>query len=343
MSFASYKKNRTTSLEDLVNQAETANPQQKSFEADPLDWYPTTDKAGNAQIVVRFMPPLETEENTYFVRWWHHSFQDDTTGMWYIDNCLSTLNPSFDPLKVQDPVMEFNQKLYKKAGKDASDDNPYKKQASKQKRNINFRSNVWIVADSHKQDAKNTLRKWKYGQGMFNEITKAMKPIKIEGAMEAVEPINPFDLIDGANLIITITTDPTKKVNGKAARKYEYKWMAAAPLGDEKMMEDVWNQLNAQNDKGKYTFSLREYVTPDKFKPYESLLARLVKVLGYDPLKDASKAPAAPHTPPRQQQTAVVEDTPPWDTGKTLASAEAPAGDKDDWFAQLENKEKEAE
>ena len=251
MSFASYKKNRVSSLEDLVNQAEAANVQQKSYEADPLDWYPTTDKAGNAQIILRLMPPLESEENTYFVRWWHHSFQDDRTGMWYIDNCLSTLNPSFEADKAQDPVMLFNQKLYKAAGKDAADDNPNKKQASRQKRNINFRSNVWIIADSHKPDANGTLRKWKYGQGMFNEIMKAMKPVKIEGALEQEAPINPFDLIEGANLKITISTDPTKKVNGKPARKYEYKWLNPAPLGSDKMMEAVWNELNSDNDKGK--------------------------------------------------------------------------------------------
>jgi hypothetical protein len=344
MSFASYKKNRVTSLEDLVQQTEAASPQGKSFEADPLDWYPTTDKAGNAQIVLRFMPPLETEENTYFVRWWHHSFQNETTGMWYIENCLSTLNPSFSEDGAQDPVMQFNQILYKKAGKDADDNNPYKKQASKQKRNINFRSNVWIIADSHKPDAKGTLRKWKYGQAMFNEISKAMKPKQIEGAFEQIEPINPFDLIDGANLIITITTDPTKKVNGKPARNYEYKWMKAGPLGSDKMMEEVWNELNSDGVNGKKKFSLADYVSPDKFKPYDDLKKRLVRVLGCDPLVggqvSADKAPTPPQTAPRPQQSAVVEDIPPWDKGKTLASAEAPKQDED-WFAKYEENQPE--
>lgn len=346
MSFASYKKSRNTSLEDLVNQGEAATTQQKSFEADPLDWYPTTDKMGNAQILLRFMPALETEENVYFVRWWHHSFQNESTGNWYIDNCLSTLNPSFDPEKVQDPVMQFNQILYKKAGKDAPDDNPFKKQASKQKRNINFRSNVWIIGDSHKPDANGTLRKWKYGQGMFNEIMKAMKPTKIEGAMEQEAPINPFDLIEGANLKITITTDPTKKVNGRPARNYEYKWLNPAPLGPDKKMEEVWDQLNADDAKGEKTFSLAKYVTPDKFKSYEDLRKRLVRTLGFDPLAAAAPAavaaPAAPQTAPRPQQSAVNEDVPPWDTGKSLASVAAPNA-ADDWFAKIESKGEPAE
>jgi len=348
MSFASYKKNRVTSLDDLVNQVDAASPQGKSYEADPLDWYPTTDKAGNAQIVLRFMPPLETEENTYFVRWWHHSFKNETTGNWYIDNCLSTLNPSFAEDGAQDPVMQFNQMLYKRAGKDAPDDHPLKKQASQQKRNVNYRSNVWIIADSHKKEAgvNGTLRKWKYGQGMFNEIAKAMKPTKIEGAFEQTDPINPFDLIDGANLIINITTDPTKKVNGKPARNYEYKWMKPAPLGPDKLMEEVWNQLNADGPDGKKTFSLREYVAPDKFKSYEALHKRLVKVLGFDPLKEQNapaSASVAPQPAARPQQSAVTEDVPPWDTGATLASAAVPKGEEKDWFAQYEEQEKTAQ
>jgi hypothetical protein len=342
MSFASYKKNRVTSLEDLVNQAEAANPQQKSYEADPLDWYPTTDKAGNAQIVLRFMPPLEDEENTYFVRWWHHSFQDPTTSGWYIENCLSTLNPSFAEDGAQDPVMQFNQILYKKAGKDADEDNPLKKQASRQKRNVNYRSNVWIIADSHKKEAgvNGTLRKWKYGQGMFNEIAKAMKPTKIEGAFEQTAPINPFDLIDGANLIINISTDPTKKVNGKPARKYEYKWMAPAPLGPDALMEKVWEELNSDGANGKKKFSLRDYVASDKFKSYDALYKRLVKVIGHDPLSvKSNEAPAAPQTAPRPQRSAVVEDTPPWEESKPAASTAAPGAEDKDWFAQYEERE----
>jgi hypothetical protein len=347
MSFASYKKSRNSSLEDLVNQAEAANVQQKSFEADPLDWYPTTDKAGNAQILLRLMPPLESEENTFFVRLWKHAFKDDNTQQWYIENCLSTLNPSFDADGVQDPVMQFNQKLIqsaiKRTGKDykdIDDSDPEKKQAAKQKRNIEFHSNLKVIKDSHKPEANGTLRKWKYGQGMFNEIMKAMKPQKIEGAIEDIEPINPFDLIDGANLLMTITTDPTKKVNGKAQRTYTYKWMKAGPLGTDKEMEAVWEELNSDNDKGKKKFSLREYVSPDKFKSYDALRKRLVKVVGNDPLADSQtvKAPAAPQLAPRPQQSAVTEDIPPWDTGKSLASVEAPKAPDDDWFAKIESK-----
>jgi hypothetical protein len=283
MGFADYKKNRTP-LEDMLKKTAALNNSTKNYEADPLDWYPTTGKDGNAKVVVRFMPAREDEDSP-FVRRWTHAFQNPDTQRWYIENCLSTLDPSFSGSH-PDPVMEYNQKLWaaatKAVGKDDAKNHPLAKQAGKQKRNTEFRSNIYVVSDSHKPDANGSLRKWKYTQQIFNELTKAMNPPKIEGA-ETDDPIDPFDLIEGANLQITITTDPTKKSdNGKPVRAYAFKWLKQGPLADDKHLEVLWNELN-----GDKKWSLSAYIAPDQFKSYDDLRKHLTKVIGYDPLAES--------------------------------------------------------
>lgn len=283
MGFKDYKKNRDRAFEESQKKL-TEDSAKKTFEKDPLDWYPTTDKAGNGVAIIRFMPSLENEIGgddgnvpTNYIRYWDHSFQDPSTGKWYIENCLSSLNPNFLPDGPLDPVMIMNKKLYDLAKKD--DKHPAHIQASNQKRNIHYRANVYVISDTNKPENKGQLRKYNFGAGVYNEILNAMNPKVIDG-VDPVDPVKVFDLFEGAALRITITTHPTKKFKGKPTKDYKYTWEKAGPIfKEEAKIEALYNELNSADNK----WSLLAYIAPDKFKTREELEKRLELVLGYDP------------------------------------------------------------
>jgi hypothetical protein len=344
MSFADYKKRSSTStLEETLKKATALNTS-TTFEKDPDEWYPTTDKAGNAVIVVRALPAREDEEDEKFVRRWTHAFKNDLTAKWYINNCRSTLDPTFSGT-YPDPVMEYNSKLWaialKKTGgdKEKAKSTVEGKQASKQKRNTEYRGNFYIVSDSHKPEVNGKVKKWKYTQGLFSEFLNRMNPPQIENA-EKEEGIDPWDLFNGANLKIKITTDSTKKTaDGKPVRNYSYTWLTPGPLGDDKLMEAVYKEIN-----GDKKWSLRQYIDPSQFKSYEELRKQLTNVMGYDPLLEGaapttrSQAATAPKAS-EAMQAPVNEDLPPWDAKTASEVADAPDGVDPEWFASIESKE----
>jgi hypothetical protein len=52
-------------------------------------WYPGVDKSGNGSAIIRFLPAPDGEDFPY-VGYWTHSFKGPT-GLWYIENCLSSI------------------------------------------------------------------------------------------------------------------------------------------------------------------------------------------------------------------------------------------------------------
>ena len=74
--------------------------------------------SGNGFCVIRFLPPSKGE--SYWVRLWTHGFQV-STGKWYIENSLTTLNQP-------DPVSELNTPLWN-TGADADKETARKQKA----------------------------------------------------------------------------------------------------------------------------------------------------------------------------------------------------------------------
>src|SRR5271166_201087 len=191
MSFENYKNRRADLFKASQEQAQQATAK-TTYEKDPDDWYPGEDAAGNGIAIVRFMPPREDSELKW-ARWYNHSFENTITGRWYIENCLSTFGWPKDGF-VADPCQTYYSKLYK-----SSEDinHPNRKWGDKVKRNINFRSVVYVIADSSNKDNNNKLKKYKFGMGVFNELVKAMNPVVVENIplSEQQVALDPFDLI----------------------------------------------------------------------------------------------------------------------------------------------------
>jgi hypothetical protein len=258
MSFANLKRNRD-SLDKLTKAIEsTTQTAEAGSKDDTRFWTPTVDKSGNGMAVIRFLPApgADGEDGLPWVRLFDHGFQGP--GGWYIDKCLTTLNEKC-------PVCEHNNTLWN-SGVEANKDI-----ARKQKRRLSYIANIYVVSDPSNPENEGTVRLFKFGKKIFDKITEAMNP---EFADET--PLNPFDFWEGANFKLKI-----RNVEGyRNYDKSEFADKSALLGGDDSALEKIYSQEH----------SLKEMSDRKHFKPYDTLKARLDKVLGFEGVAPQSRA-----------------------------------------------------
>lgn len=247
MSFDALKKNRSKSLEKLNNQLEKISTKSYSDPNEGKFWKPTRDKAGNGFAIIRFLPAPNGEEMP-FVRIWDHGFQGPT-GLWYIENSLTTINQD-------DPVSEYNSKLWN-SGLDSD-----KEIARKQKRRLKYYSNIYVIKDSANPENEGKVFLYAFGKKIFDKLNDLMNP-----QFEDENPVNPFDLWEGANFRLKIRQFEGYPNYDKS------EFDAPGPLfEDDDKLEQVYNQEH----------SLQDLVDPKNFKSYSELKAKLYRVLALD-------------------------------------------------------------
>ena len=256
-SFANLKKSSKTSLEKITQQVnKLATPEGGGRENDNRFWQPEVDKSGNGFAVIRFLPAPDGED-VPFVRIFEHGFKGPG-GQWYIEKSLTTLGR-------QDPVSEYNSQLWA-TGVQANQD-----QVRKQKRKLNFISNVYIVSDKAHPENEGKVMLYKFGKKIFDKLNAAMNPeFEDEGA------VNPFDMWAGANFKLKIR-------NVEGYRNYDKsEFDKPEPLlDDDAALEKIW----------KSEYSLTEFLKEEHFKSYDELKQKLYRVLALDgsrPVQNAS-------------------------------------------------------
>ena len=258
MSFANLKRNRD-SLDKLTKAIEsTTQTAEAGSKDDTRFWTPTVDKSGNGMAVIRFLPApgADGEDGLPWVRLFDHGFQGP--GGWYIDKCLTTLNEKC-------PVCEHNNTLWN-SGVEANKD-----VARKQKRRLSYIANIYVVSDPSNPENEGTVRLFKFGKKIFDKITEAMNP---EFPDEA--PLNPFDFWEGANFKLKI-----RNVEGyRNYDKSEFADKSELLGGDDAKLEKIYSQ----------EYSLKEMADRKHFKAYDTLKARLDKVLGFEGVATQSRA-----------------------------------------------------
>jgi hypothetical protein len=244
--FSQLKKSRSSSLETL-NAKVAAISSNNDRSKDDRFWTPTEDEQGNGYAVIRFLPAPAGEDEP-FVRIWDHGFKGP--GGWYIENSLTTIN-------LPDPLGEANSKLW------ASGLESDKEVARARKRRLHFVSNIYVVKDSGNPANEGKVFLWKYGKKIFEKVTDKMSP-----KFEDEEPVNPFDLWEGADFKLKI-----RKVEGyRNYDKSEFAGKSVLGKFDDEKLEAIWNQEH----------SLKAFLDVSNFKTYEELAKRLNKVLGLD-------------------------------------------------------------
>lgn len=236
---------KSNSLDQLLGAAQSENQSQekKSYKDERL-WKPELDKTGNGYAVIRFLPTVEGE-NMPWAKLWNHAFQGPT-GQWYIENSLTTLNNT-------DPVSEMNS-AYWNSGVESD-----KEIARRQKRKLQYYSNIYVVSDSRHPEHEGKVFLFRYGKKIFDKLMEAMQP-----AFEDETPINPFDFWQGANFKLKI-----RKVDGYwNYDKSEFE-APSALFDNDDAIEEVWNKQ----------YALNEFTAPTNFKSYDELKIRLSMVL----------------------------------------------------------------
>ena len=236
---------RSNSLDKLLNAVKEDNaPQEKKSYVDERLWKPELDKSGNGYSVIRFLPSPEGEDLPW-AKVWNHAFQGPT-GQWYIENSLTTIGQ-------KDPVSEYNSKLWN-SGVESD-----KEIARKQKRKLQYFSNILVVSDPKHPENEGRVFLFRYGKKIFDKMMEAMQP-----AFEDESPINPFDFWEGADFKLKI-----RKVDG--FWNYDKsEFAAASPIADdESKIETIW----------KSQYSLAEKLDASNFKSYDELSTRFHAVI----------------------------------------------------------------
>ena len=207
-------------------------------------WIPELDKSGNGYAVIRFLPAVEGEDMPW-ARVYNHAFQGPT-GQWYIENSLTTVGQ-------KDPVSEYNSKLWN-TGLESD-----KEIARKQKRKLQYFSNIYVVTDSKHPENEGKVFLFRYGKKIFDKLMAAMQP-----EFEDETPINPFDFWEGANFKLKI-----RKVDGYWNYDKSEFDKTSALFSEDAKIEEVW----------KTAYPLAEFSASTNFKSYEELKTRLDAVL----------------------------------------------------------------
>jgi hypothetical protein len=236
---------RSNSLDKLLGEVQKENaPQEKKSYKDERLWKPEVDKSGNGYAVIRFLPAVEGEDMPW-AKVWNHAFQGPT-GQWYIENSLTTLGKN-------DPVSEMNS-AYWNTGIESD-----KEIARKQKRKLQYFSNIYVVSDSKHPENEGKVFLFRYGKKIFDKLMAAMQP-----EFEDEKAINPFDFWEGANFKLKI-----RKVAGYWNYDSSDFDTPSAIFDNDAQIEEVW----------KTQYPLSEFSAASNFKSYEELKTRLDAVL----------------------------------------------------------------
>ena len=131
--------------------------------------------------------------------------------------------------------------------------------ARRQKRKLQYYSNIYVVSDSRHPEHEGKVFLFRYGKKIFDKIMDAMQPEFPDDA-----PVNPFDFWKGANFKLKI-----RKVDGFwNYDKSEFEDPSALFDNDDDI-EEVW----------KKQYPLVDFTAPTNFKSYDELKTRLNMVL----------------------------------------------------------------
>jgi len=275
-SFSELKRSASNSFEKLNQELTKLNSNQSNSRDERL-WTCATDKAGNGYAIIRFLP-APGGEDVPFVRLFTHGFKGP--GGWYIENSLTTIGQ-------QDPIAELNTRLWN-SGVESD-----KETVRKQKRQLNYYSNIYVVKDPANPANEGKVFLFRYGKKIFDKITDLMNP-----QFEDEKPVDPFNLWTGANFKLKI-----RKFEGYPNYDKSEFDSSGPLLDDDDALESIWKQ----------EYSLKELLDTKNFRSYDELKRRLDRALGL----------TTGNAPSNARQQFVDDDTPPFDPAPQQRAQEA--------------------
>ena len=305
MSFANLKRNRDQ-ISNLLQAAEAVggSTEKKSY-TDERMWKPTVDKAGNGYAVIRFLPAGEGQDVPW-ARYWDHGFKGPQ-GQWYIEKSLTSIG-------LNDPVGEMNSLLWN-SGIEADKD-----KARTQKRRLHYVSNILVVSDPGNPANEGKIFMYQYGKKIFDKIMDMMQP-----QFQDEEPVNPFDMWEGANFKLKI-----RQVEGyRNYDKSEFASQSAVADNDEKL-ESLYNQMH----------DLSEWTDPKNYKTYDELKTKLNSILGMSAPQTVAAAVSLDEVARPNEPAAVLNPHIPQEPREPVTAEQVSEEGEEDtmsYFARLAN------
>lgn len=205
---------------------------------------------GTFQAIIRFLPSKETisgESVLPFVDVYTHSFKGP--GGWLVENCPTTI-------KQKCPICEANALIW--------EEDPEILRRSKRKRRLSYYANILVIKDPQTPENNGKVFIFRFGTKIYEKIMEKWQPE--EGSI--LKPIQVFDYYDGANFNLIIKKI---KVGEDLLPNYDSSsFDAVSCIGTDEEIEKIQNSL----------FSLKDFQSPDKFKSYEELKDKLLRVTG---------------------------------------------------------------
>lgn len=307
MSFAEMKKKRENL--DAIATSMLEDTGKRKYERDTRFWYPKLDD-GNGYAVIRFLPEKEGETAKYVQRYSHGFKLDADSNSWYIENCPTTVGVNGEQMG-KCPMCEANTELYKTLGKERASKIVSAPYPYARKRKMKYTSNVYVVSDPANPENEGKVFLYEFGTKIFDKLKLALNP-----QFPKDPKFNPFNLWSGANFELKI-----RKVDGQV--NYDSSsFEACAPLDDDDaVLEKIYNSI----------YSLEELISPDKYKDYDTLKARVNTVLG---VKTEQSSEEVFNNQPEAQSAVEKADTAPADSLPTT-EADEPADDNLAYFQSL--------
>lgn len=282
MSFAKLRKQRGN-FQDLSKKLD----QEKSggFSKDERYWQLTVDDVGNGYAVIRFLPEPAGEEYP-FVKLFEYGFKHKVTGQWYIEKSLDTLGQP-------DPVSEKWAELWNSGDKEG---------ARQYSRSTRYISNILVISDPKNPQNEGKVMLYKYGPRIFQKIEGALKP-----EFEDEVAFNPFDFWEGANFKLK-----ARKLDGQRSYdKSEFEQPEALFGGDDEALEKLYNKL----------YSLKDEIAPDKFKSYDELKKRFLRVCGIQHQNQPQPSAQSRQEESFDRVAEKANDDAPFETGNDSAAS----------------------
>lgn len=267
---------KARSKSNLEKFKEKSKPQTFERKSDERFWYPQLDDQKNGFAIIRFLPISKVDDDKPEALPWakiyNHSFQNQVTKKWYIENSLSTFNQ-------KDPVGEYNRELWDQGESG-------KEQASKQKRNLSYYSNIYVVKDPTNPENEGKFFLFRYGKKIYDKINELLNPDEAFGD----ESVDPFDFWTGKNFRLKIKG---VKSGSNIFPNYDSsEWDSSAPIADKSGTPLTDEQIVEIYEN---SYSLLEFYDPKNFKSYDELKKKLNDVLGIsggdEPKKTAKEEP----------------------------------------------------
>lgn len=261
MSFKSLKQSsQSATIQKITEQLESVTKGQ-SYPKDERLWWPTQDKQGNGEAVIRFLPPPENESNPV-VKFYTHSFK--VGSKYIVENCPRTIG-------LPCPICEDIGPLWERSEADRS-------VARARKGKVAYVSNIYVIDDRGNPENNGKVFVYKYGAKIFEKIQMALEP-KFPGE----DPIFPFDLWKGADFLLKV-----KKVG--EFNNYDDSAFSSRikPLldGKDETLEPIWKKCH----------SLSAFVDPSQFSSYEDIAKKYAPFAVSNVSPKVTATPATPVT-----------------------------------------------